>query len=54
MERNQETEVPTRASSLRKNLKIVLITLSVVLAAFFTMYVLTEDVSIAPFVYAIF
>jgi hypothetical protein len=53
-ESDRAAEAASSASPLRRKLKVVLITFGVVIAAFFTMYALTEDVGIAPFVYAIF
>jgi hypothetical protein len=38
----------------RKRMKIMLITFAVVLGIFGTLYILTENESTAPFVYAIF
>ena len=43
-----------QASPMRKKLKVVLITFAVVLSAWAVLFLLTENESTAPFVYAIF
>ncbi len=48
------SETASSSASLKKKLKVVLITFGVVLTGFAVVYLLTENVSIAPFVYAIF
>ena len=50
---DKSTEAPL-ASLLKKRVKALLITFAIVLAAFTVLYVLTENESTAPFVYAIF
>jgi len=44
---------PAKRKPSRRRLKLVLITFAVVVSAFAVLFMLTENVGIAPFVYAI-